>query len=317
MDKKVLLIAGGGTLGTYVTKELLKMGGKVDVVCLEDRKSDNENLMFYKERASIDFLTELFAKKRYDGIVNFLHYTHAEKYAPYHELLTQNTDQLIVLSSYRVYADLQHPITENAPLLADVVKDDTNFLEHEGYSLGKARCEKYIRSESKTNNWTIVRPVISFSDKRFDIVCHSGRLVIDAAESGGRLPLPYAAKNLTAGLDWAGNTGKIIAHLLFKKECLGETYTVSSGQNLTWGEVADCYSELTGVRFDWIGTEEYAEIITKLQSSDWGFRYDRLFDRRVDCSKVLKATGLKTGDFASIKDGIRTELKNIGFRIKG
>ena len=50
-----------------------------------------------------------------DGIVNFLHYPEAEAYPPVHKLLTENTDHLIFLSSYRVYADLQHPITEEAP----------------------------------------------------------------------------------------------------------------------------------------------------------------------------------------------------------
>jgi len=30
----------------------------------------------------------------------------------------------------------------------------------------------------------------------------------------------YNAKNLTAALDWAGNSGKLIANLLFKKETL-------------------------------------------------------------------------------------------------
>ena len=72
--KKVLLIAGGGTLGTYTAQELLRLGHAVDVVCLEDKASDNENLKFYKSNATLDYLKELFATNRYDGIVNFIHY---------------------------------------------------------------------------------------------------------------------------------------------------------------------------------------------------------------------------------------------------
>lgn len=307
--KKVLLIAGGGTLGRYTAKELLSKDCEVDVICLEDNISDNSNLRYYKANADLKYLTEFLKDNYYDGIVNFIHYTSVDAYKPVHKLLCSKTDQLIFLSSYRVYADLQHPITETAPMLADVVKDDEEFLQTENYALPKAGCEKYLREESGTKNWTIVRPVISFSDKRFDLVTVSGREIIDAAKSGKTILLPKAAKNLTAGLDWAGNSGKLIANLLFKKECFGEAYTVSSGQNLTWGEVADIYTRLTGVKFRWAETEEY------VNTGHGGYIliYDRLYDRKVDNSKILKATGLKKEDFTSIEDGIKIELKKVGF----
>lgn len=307
--KKVLLIAGGGTLGRYTAKELLSKDCEVDVICLEDNISDNSNLRYYKANADLKYLTEFLKDKYYEGIVNFIHYTSVDAYKSVHKLLCSKTDQLIFLSSYRVYADLQHPITETAPMLADVVKDDEEFLKTENYALPKAECEKYLREESGTKNWTIVRPVISFSDKRFDLVTVSGREIIDAAKSGKTILLPKAAKNLTAGLDWAGNSGKLIANLLFKKECFGEAYTVSSGQNLTWGEVADIYTRLTGVKFRWAETEEY------VNTGHGGYIliYDRLYDRAVDNTKILKATGLNKDDFASVEEGIKIELNNIGF----
>ena len=308
-NRKVLLIAGGGTLGRYTAKELLSKDCEVDVICLEDYISDNPKLRYYKANADLNFLTEFLKDKYYDGIVNFIHYTSVDDYKPVHKLLCSKTDQLIFLSSYRVYADLQHPITETAPMLADVVKDDEEFLKTENYALPKAICEKFLREESGTKNWTVVRPVISFSDKRFDLVTVSGHEIIDAAKSGKTILLPETAKNLTAGLDWAGNSGKLIANLLFKKECFGEAYTVSSGQNLTWGEVADIYTRLTGVNFRWTDTEEY------VSNGHGGYilNYDRLYDRAVDNTKILKATGLKKDDFTSVEEGIKIELKNLGF----
>ncbi len=307
--KKVLLIAGGGTLGRYTAKELLRKDCAVDVICLEDYTSDNPNLRYYQANADLKYLTAFLKDNYYDGIVNFIHYTSVDDYKPVHKLLCSKTDQLIFLSSYRVYADLQHPITETAPLLADVVKDDEEFLKTENYALPKAGCEKYLREESGTKNWTIVRPVISFSDKRFDLVTVSGQEIIDAAKSGKTILLPKAAKNLTAGLDWAGNSGKLIANLLFKKECFGEAYTVSSGQNLTWGEVADIYTRLTGVKFRWAETEEY------VNTGHGGYIliYDRLYDRAVDHTKILMATGLNKDDFTSVEEGIKIELNHIGF----
>lgn len=306
--KKVLLIAGGGTLGTYTAKELLNKGCAVDVICLEDYTSNNPKLCYHKAKADLNYLTEFLKYKYYDGIVNFIHYYVPEMYKPVHKLLTSKTDQLIFLSSYRVYAESKQPLTEEAPFLADVVEDE-EFLKSEDYAVPKAICEKFLREESGTENWTVVRPVISFSDKRFDLVTVSGHEIIDAARSGKTVILPEAAKNLTAGLDWAGNSGKLIANLLFKKECLGEAYTVSSGQNLTWGEVADIYTRLTGVNFRWADTEEYVST----GHGGNGLFYDRLYDRAVDNTKILKATGLKKDDFASIEDGVKIELKNLGF----
>jgi nucleoside-diphosphate-sugar epimerase len=306
--KKVLLIAGGGTLGTYTAKELLNKGCAVDVICLEDYTSNNPKLCYHKAKADLNYLTEFLKDKYYDGIVNFIHYYVPEMYKPVHKLLTSKTDQLIFLSSYRVYAESKQPLTEESPFLADVVEDE-EFLKSEDYAVPKAICEKFLREESGTKNWTVVRPVISFSDKRFDLVTVSGHEIIDAARSGKTVILPEAAKNLTAGLDWAGNSGKLIANLLFKKECLGEAYTVSSGQNLTWGEVADIYTRLTGVNFRWTDTEEYVST----GHGGNGLFYDRLYDRAVDNTKILKATGFKNEDFTSIEDGIKIELNNIGF----
>ena len=72
--KKVLLIAGGGTLGRYTAKELLSKDCEVDVICLEDNISDNSNLRYYKANADLKYLTEFLKDNYYDGIVNFIHY---------------------------------------------------------------------------------------------------------------------------------------------------------------------------------------------------------------------------------------------------
>lgn len=302
--KKVLLIAGGGTLGTYTAEELLRLGHKVDVICLEDKSSENENLRFFKADATLDYLKEHFKDNHYDGIVNFIHYPNYKDYIPYHELLTNNTEHLIFLSSYRIYADKQHPITEMAPQLIDVVDNDPKFHEKEDYALAKSRAERFLADNPYPKNWTVVRPVISFSDRRLDINMVSGNEVVKAAKENRSVKLPIEAKNLTAGLDWAGNSGKLIANLLFKKECIGQAYTVSSAQNLKWYEVAEIYTELLGVKFEWVASNYPKDL--------WVWHYDRAYDRIIDNSKILKATGLNCLDFKTIKEGIEIELKKLG-----
>ncbi len=305
MNKRVLLIAGGGTIGSYVTESLLQKNCRVDVICLEAHTSDHEYLTYYRENATLDLLTDFLKGTHYDAIVNFLHYETAEAYRPYHELLTAHTTQLVFLSSYRVYADLEHPVTENAPLLTEAGIEDADFFATETYALGKIRCEEYLRQAGVAKNWTIVRPVISFAGKRFDLLMYNN--VLDEAEKGMPVLLPEGARHLTAGLEWAGNTGRLIADLLFRPETLGEAYTVSSGQDLTWETVAAYYTELAGIEFQWIPTEEY--IANETPGNRARLLYDRLYSRDVDVSKLMTATGHRTEDFISIKEGIAIELR--------
>ena len=311
-DKRVLLIGGGGTLGRYTSAELLNKGCKVDVICLEDYVSDNEKLCYFKANADLEYLTDFLSDRYYDGIVNFVHYPVAEQYKPVHMLLTSKTDQLIFLSSYRVYADLQHPITETAPQLFDV-SDDKEFLETEDYSVSKSKCEHYIREESGTDNWTIVRPVISFSERRFDIIYpQSADSIKKHIAENSPIILPKDAKNLTAGLDWSGNSGRLLATLLFKEIALGEAFTVSTAQNYTWGEVADMYTDICGVKFNWVTLGEYLDANPYLKTGGrWTVKYDRLYDRKIDNSKILSVTGLKKDSFKTVKEGIKIELSKI------
>lgn len=314
-NKRVLLMAGGGTLGTYVAKELLHHGAYVDVICPEDKVSDHPHLRFVQGFVTDELMTDLFAKTYYDGIVNFMHYRDENEYRRVHPFLIQNTDHLIFLSSYRVYANEQHPVTETAPRLHEAYPIE-GLLAEDGYGVKKALCEDYLFGERKGERWTVVRPVISFSHKRLDILMNSNTDVLEKAESGEPLLLPVSVKEFGAGFDWAGNSGKLIANLLFKEDAIGEAFTVYSGHGMTWGEVADAYAAETGVRVNWVSDEDYLATFEKREKSSFLIRwiYDRKFNRDVDCTKILSVTGLKQTDFATVQEGICEELKILNWK---
>lgn len=295
-------------MGQYTQQNLLDNGCLVDVICLEEYKSDNELLHYCKANADINYLTDFLADKFYDGIVNFIHYKSLDEYKPIHTLLSAKTKHPVFLSSYRVYADSKEAITEDSPLLFDTVKDE-NFLQTEDYAVPKSKCEKWIKTESNTNNRTIVRPVISSSDKRLDIISATRRDVITAAQNGYKIKLPLQCRELVAGLDWAGNSGRLIANLVINDKAFGETYTVSSAQNLKWDEVAQLYTELLGVEFEWV--DMYKLYGSTDEELPYWLRYDRGFNRKIDNSKILAVTDYTEKDFLPFREGIKIELDKI------
>ena len=315
--RRALLLGGGGTIGTYVARELLAMGAEVDNVGLEESPITHARLRNCKGEVTAAFLEDFLRDRTYDAVVNFLHYPVAETYIAHHVLLAPKTAQEVFLSSIRAVGDAVHPVTEEAPLVLDLIEqgavpDDPHFVQTDDYGLSKGRCERYLNLVSKARNFTIVRPMISSSARRLDLVLYTFQEVVAYAAEGKTLYLPEICREKTAGIEWAGNTGKLLSGLLFRKECLGQTYLLSTGHSMTWETVAQVYGELLGLKYAWIPMEEYAARGLRCGQA---LTYDRAYDRRADNRKVLAATGLTAADFTPFKEGIRQELRTLGVQI--
>lgn len=306
--EKVLLIAGGGTLGTYVTEELVERGIATDVICLEEYKN-SELVTYYREKVTFDYISEFLKGKQYSAIVDFLHYIDVKEYERVYNLYSLHTEQIVYLSSYRVYANEEHPIKETSPTWLDVEMDE-EFVNTENYAMPKLRCEAFLKNKSQ-KNWTIVRPVISFSDKRFDLFMYTGSSIISRVKNKEKIVMPIEVRNTTAGIDWAGNSGKLMGKLLMNEKALGEEYTISSGQNLTWGEMSDIYNEVFGIEIEWVSMDDFIKYGPDMSGNKWGLKYDRVLDRSVDVSKVLKDTGTKKEDFKPIKEALIYEISKV------
>lgn len=307
---RVLLIAGGGTLGSYTSLQLLKAGADVTVIALEDYIPLNGNLRYIREKVDDDLLCRVLTKTHFDAVVDFLHYSNPDDYKKRLPILAENCDHLLFLSSYRVYADREHPLRENSPQLLDVY-GNTGLLAHDGYGISKSFEERIIR-ESGYKNCTILRPLISFSHFRLDLVTLPTGLIILRAAEGKNLVLPAAARDKTAAVGWAGNAGKLIARLTLNPKTADEDYIIGNDENLTWEQIADIYSDVLGIKFAWIDSEEYLRLCTDgSNAAKIILYYDRLFDREVDNTKVREATGMRREDFTGFRDGLIYEISQL------
>ena len=305
--KKILLIAGTGTLGGSTYPELVRLGSAVDVISLEDYSSVNCRLNFIKARADLDYLTRFLDGRRYDAIVDFVHTRETEDLKKRMDLLLAHTDQFVYLSSYRTYADIDRVITEKSPQWLEHPAND-RMLAEDDYAIPKARGERYLTSLPR-RNWTIIRPVISFTHFRLDLVTVGAYAILYRTAAGKKIPLPIEVKDKHCGVTWGGNTGLQIAHLIGKTDALGEAFTLGTDEGLTWGDIAGYYEEFAGAKFEWIPAEDYLAIASPNGYMDAQMIWtDRNLDRTVDFSKVMRVTGLDPKRFKTCRQAVADEL---------
>ena len=302
---KVLVIGGTGAMGVYLVPELVKRGYAVDVLSLDEVKSDHPNLRYFVGDAKDRETVAGYLRQGYDGVVDFMIYR-KDRFAEWYPMLLESTDHYIYLSSYRVYANEEHPITETSPRLLDV-SEDAALLASEDYSIYKAQGEEMLKA-SDFQNWTIIRPAITYSSRRFQLVTLEMPNTVGRAMVGKRVVLPKTARDVQATMTWAGDVAQMIATILFNKQAIGQTYTVSTAEHHTWGEVAEYYRELIGMEVIWADEEDYLAIVGGTEGAWRQLHYDRLFDRMVDNSKILELMGKTQSDLMPLYEGLKKEI---------
>lgn len=307
--KKILVLGGTGAFGAYLIDELLRREYRVDVVSLDARVSYHKNLSFLQADAKApDFLEETL-KNDYDCIVDFLIYFKSE-FAQRYKTLLNRTRHYIFLSTYRIYADSKTPITESSPRLLDTMQDPAYLAETEReYSLYKA-CEEDMLKNSSFRNWTILRPSISYSKRRFQLVTLEANTLLPRAQAGKPVVLPEEAMHKQTTLTWAGDSARMMAALVLNEKAYGETYTIATAEHHTWQEVASMYQELIGLKYVTVDTETYMRLwsVSNSPYARYQLFFDRLFDRVIDNSKILAASGLGQEALMPLYDGLKKEL---------
>jgi len=309
--RKVLVLGGTGAMGVYLVPMLASRGYKVTVVSLDEVKSDNPRITYIKGNAMDDAYLKELLKEKFDAIVDFLIYHPAEQFRKRHEILLSNTDHYIFLSSYRIYDGHETPITENSPRLLDA-STDKKFLATEDweYSLYKAR-EEDILQNSKYNNWSIVRPCITYSKHRFQLVTLEADLVVARAMKGLPVVIPEEALSVPATMNWAGNTARMFCGLILNPAAYRECFTLATSEHHTWGEIAEYYKEIIGLEYVTSSVDDYVNILGGSDGSRYQLVYDRLFPRIIDASKIMRVAGLKEADLMPLRRGLEKELSGL------
>ena len=303
----ILVLGGTGAMGNHLINILAEAGHQVYVTTRSDR-INTHNITYLKGNAHESlFLERVLSERSNDCIVDFMVYNTPE-FAQRHPLLLRSTSQYLFLSSARVYArSADRQITESSSRLLDIC-DDEEYLRTDDYALTKARQENMLFC-AKTQNWTIIRPYITFSEIRLQLGVFEKEDWLYRALHGR--PIVFSkdiAPHYTA-LTYGYDVAKGIAGLVGNPKALGETFHIVTAESHTWGEIAHLYVETL---------KETMGIVPELVMVDRCFflnddrakfsvKYSRLFDYHYDNSKILRfVPDLK---FKPTMEGLRDCLK--------
>lgn len=285
----ILLLGGTGAMGTHLVPLLLERNNNVYVTSRRTY-TDKERLYYLIGDAhEMSFLQQIL-ERQWDVIVDFLVYTPTE-FKDRVDILLQSTTHYFFLSSARVYSDFGGVINENTPRLLDSSKD-LEFLYTNDYSLRKARAENLLFSSSK-KNYTILRPYITFSEKRLQLGTMEKERWLYRALNGKAVVVHKEVLKHYTTMTYALDVAKAILSLIESKKTEGEAINLITDVSVRWEDILEAYKECLGKELGFV-----PKIITydnldelKFQGNYYAHVYDRFYDRRFSNEKLKSLDG--------------------------
>lgn len=298
----ILILGGTGAMGSHLSKLLVQRGENVYVTS-RSNTGIKDGIQFIRGNAhDFSFLKSIQSKK-WDAIIDFMVYDVSEFESRYLDLL-DFCNHYIFVSSARVYADVSKPILENSPRLKDTIVDEQFLLSGE-YAISKAKEEDLLFS-ANNKNYTIVRPYITYSQYRLQLGVYEKESWLFRALSGRTIILPKKLYDRKTTLTYGKDVSSIIAALIGKSNTFGEAFHITTAESLTWGEVMDIYA--TSIKRVKGFKPKFEFIDEDICEKTFQYRYDRLFNREFDNSKVLEV--VPNYEFIKTEEGLYSCIKS-------
>ncbi|MGF7109384.1 SDR family NAD(P)-dependent oxidoreductase [Treponema pedis] len=295
----ILVLGGTGVMGSYLVS-LLNAKNHCVYVTTRTYKENYENIVYILGNAHDIFFLNTLLKKEWDCIIDFMVYTTAEFCTRIGPIL-KATKQYIFLSSAMVYANSKYPLTEQSPRLLDVIQDKS-YLQTDEYALAKARQEN-ILFKHKNKNWTIVRPYITYSERRLQLGVLEKEEWLYVALLCNTLLFSKDIAAHTTTLTYGYNVAEAIVALLGQTQAYGEVFHITSPYSLKWIDVFNIYKnvfEENNLNVETVLKEK----TYRLNSSDkFQVIYDRYFDRIFDNTKISQF--IDVSKFINPQDGLK------------
>lgn len=290
----ILVLGGTGAMGTHLVDCLSQSGHHVTVTSRQ-RLENTEHIGYVQGNAhASEFLQKLLHERdgKWDAVVDFMSYS-TEEFSEKKDSLLQATNQYVFLSSARVYANSESPITEETPRLLDICQDAA-YLSTDEYALAKARQENLLKAGQR-GNYTIIRPYITFGETRFQLGVLEKESWLYRALNHRSIVFSSDMMSKKTTLTYARNVALGIAAVLGKQATLGQTFHIASETSYTWEEILETYLEEIGKHLGKRPNVTLLDTSPHIESSrKYQVIYDRYYHRCFDVSKIRQFVGTKT-----------------------
>lgn len=301
---KLLILGGTGAMGRHLAHYLSQDDNEIFLTSRTPRQNTNNIKYIQGNAKDSSFLSEVL-KENYDAIVDFMVYSTSEFESKFSNFLN-HTSQYLFLSSSRVYADSQGPIREDSPRLLDT-SDDRDFLATDDYPLSKARCENMLFS-SRRNNWTIIRPYITYAEKRLQLGVLEKEFWLFRAMLGKKILFSEDIANKITTMTYGGDVARGIKALIGNPNAAKEAFHITCDYHCTWDEILKIYLDVLEKHLSKRPEVYYTKKSTSLKGGKYGVIYDRYYNRVFDNTKIKSI--IKTDDFLMPDVGLKKCLES-------
>lgn len=286
----ILIMGGTGAMGVPLVNLLSR---KFDVnlyVTTRSKKDNSGNVIYLQGNAKESDFFGRIMEQEYDAIIDFMVYS-TEEFKSRLDVLLSRTKQYFFFSSSRCYADSQLPIREDSPRLVDTC-DDPTYLAMDEYGMAKGREENLLMTSGK-NNWTIIRPYITYNSYRLQLGVYEKEDWLRRVLEGRTIVFPKDIAEKRTSLTYGNDVAGALVDLIGNEKAYGEAFHITTEESHTWGEILDFYCQKIEAKTGIKPKVKYVEDSRGLQRvwNQWQIRYDRLYDRVFDNAKIESVRG--------------------------
>ena len=299
----VLVLGGTGAIGASLVSLVGKFASRVVVTSRQPRES-RDNIHYVQGDAKDPVFLGKLLQDHWDAIIDFMIYS-SDSFSVKLEQLLSCTEQYFYLSSARIYAGSDEPVTEASPRLLDV-STDAAFLTTDAYPLAKARQEDLLYKSGK-KNWTIIRPYITYGSERLQLGVLEKEAWLYRALQGKTVVFNEEMLKCLTTLTNGRDVARAMARLIGESAALGEAFHVTGVTHLNWEAVLCVYRRALdehGVELKLMNVDMDSFISS--HSGKYQILYDRLYDRLFDNSKI--SAFIDVDDFDPVEDGLYNSI---------
>lgn len=289
---KILVLGGTGAMGAHLVQILSSTNDCYISSRKHHIKDDTSSVHYILGNAhDLTFLSKVL-REGWDAIIDFMLYSTQEFESKLNLFLT-HTKQYVFISSSRVYDNFEGLIIEESNRLLDTCKD-LQYLQSDEYALAKARQENLLLN-SGCDNWTIIRPYVTYSENRFQLGPLEKEYWLYRAINNKPIVFSRDISDKYTTLTYGKDVAKGIASIVGVKEAYGNVFHITHPSSLKWKDVVEIYSMTLSKLLKRKVTIQYIDAWEpSLGGSKYQVLYDRLYDRKFDNSKISRFVDLSS-----------------------